>query len=185
MVFTPEQHFIPPNKHALNSPLPVLIYRDVLPLPLSEEKTTSFLEANEWVKKGVWGHIPVRHFHPNTHECYGIFQGESTLLLGCGQNDTTGGLELDVSAGDVIVLPAGTAHCCLQSSQDYRYIGVYPKGAPHWRNELGKDPIDPDSSLAKEIQSVEMPSQDPANGENGPLIQLWRGAKQSVTGVGN
>lgn len=71
MAFTPEQHTIKPNKHAPNSDLPILIYRDVLPLPLSEEKTTTFLEANEWTKKGVWGHIPYRHFHPNTHECYG------------------------------------------------------------------------------------------------------------------
>lgn len=57
----------------------------------------------------------------------GIFQGESTLLLGCGSSDEDGGIQINVSAGDVIVLPAGTAHCSLQSSQDYRYIGVYPK----------------------------------------------------------
>lgn len=57
----------------------------------------------------------------------GIYQGESTLLLGCGTNDTTGGVILDVSAGDVIVIPAGTAHCSLQSSVNYRYVGVYPK----------------------------------------------------------
>lgn len=72
MGLIPEQHVIPPNKYALNSSFPVLIYRDALPLPLSEEKTTEFLEANEWEKRGVWGHIPVRHFHPNTHECYGM-----------------------------------------------------------------------------------------------------------------
>lgn len=68
---TPEQYMIPPNKYAPNSRLPILLYRDILPLPLSEEKTTIFLEANDWEKRGVWGHISVRHFHPNTHECYG------------------------------------------------------------------------------------------------------------------
>jgi uncharacterized protein YjlB len=71
MAITPEQHIIAPNKFALNSLLPVLIYRNALPLPLSEEKTTTFLESHEWEKKGVWGHIPKRHFHPNSHECYG------------------------------------------------------------------------------------------------------------------
>jgi uncharacterized protein YjlB len=207
MAITPERHIIPPNKFALNSALPVLIYRDALPLPLSEEKTTTFLESHEWEKRGVWGHIPVRHFHPNSHECYGmsldpvdvlrpgcsrcaagIFRGESTLLLGRGQSDEHGGLEVDVHAGDVIVLPAGTAHCCLQSTQDYRYIGVYPKvhyievnridmadlfqGCPRWRNELGKEPLDVDS-LRQEITSVAMPAQDPVVGEDGPLMQLW------------
>ena len=57
----------------------------------------------------------------------GVFRGESTVLVGCGHDDTGGGQEIDVSAGDVIVLPAGTGHCNLQSSKDYKYIGVYPE----------------------------------------------------------
>lgn len=71
MVVTPEVYHLKPNKYAPNNDHPVLIYRDCLPLPFSEEKTTEFLESHAWVKKGTWGHIPVRHFHPNTHECYG------------------------------------------------------------------------------------------------------------------
>lgn len=68
----PEEYRIPQNEYAPNSRLPVLIYRDVLPLPLSEDKTTEFLESHDWEKRGVWGHIPIRHFHPNSHECYGM-----------------------------------------------------------------------------------------------------------------
>lgn len=71
MVYEPEKYYLKPNSYAPNSNLPVLIYRDCLPLPLSEEKTTQFLESHHWIKKGTWGHISVRHFHPNTHECYG------------------------------------------------------------------------------------------------------------------
>jgi uncharacterized protein YjlB len=62
----------------------------------------------------------------------GIFQGSSTLLLGCGSSDATGGLKVDIYAGDVVVLPAGTAHCCLESTTDYRYIGVYPEVQSSW-----------------------------------------------------
>jgi uncharacterized protein YjlB len=57
----------------------------------------------------------------------GIFQGSSKLLLGVGESDESDGLELSVQAGDVIVLPAGTAHSCAVSSADYKYIGVYPQ----------------------------------------------------------
>ncbi|EXJ92974.1 hypothetical protein A1O3_01530 [Capronia epimyces CBS 606.96] len=173
MVFTPETYRLRAKEHCPNNELPVLIYRDCLPLPLSEEKAAEFLEAHAWVKKGCWGHIGQRHFHPNTHECYGIFQGSSTLLLGCGHNDTTdGGLEVEVHAGDVVVLPAGTGHCSTKSSKDYKYIGVYPEGAPHWTNQLGKAPIDLEA-FRNEIGHVEMPSQDPVNGVDGPLILLW------------
>ncbi|KIX07127.1 uncharacterized protein Z518_05104 [Rhinocladiella mackenziei CBS 650.93] len=172
MVCEPETYYLKPNKHAPNNDMPVLIYRDCLPLPLSEDRTTGFLEAHAWVKKGVWGHIPRRHFHPNTHECYGVFQGSSTILVGCGTNDTDGGEQIDVQAGDVIVLPAGTGHCNLQSTPDYRYIGVYPEGAPKWRNELGEEAINLEE-YQKEINGVDLPLQDPVNGADGPLLQLW------------
>lgn len=50
------------------------------------------------------------------------------MLLGCGdQDDAADGLEVDLHVGDVIVLPAGTGHCNLRSTADYRYIGVYPE----------------------------------------------------------
>lgn len=58
----------------------------------------------------------------------GIFHGESTLLLGCGHDDQEeDGQKVEVRAGDVIVLPAGTGHCNLESSSGFRYIGVYPE----------------------------------------------------------
>lgn len=57
----------------------------------------------------------------------GAFSGKSTMLIGCGTSDTSGGTKIELEAGDVIVLPAGTAHCNLESTEDYKYIGVYPK----------------------------------------------------------
>lgn len=78
--------------------------------------------------QGTWGHIDIRHFHPNSHECYGIFRGSSKLLV--GQIEAGEGPKIEVTAGDVIVLPAGTAHSSLESSSDYRYIGVYPTVSP-------------------------------------------------------
>ncbi|KAL4906963.1 hypothetical protein BDW74DRAFT_176560 [Aspergillus multicolor] len=168
-----DTYFLPPTPHAPNNLLPVLHYRNVLPPPLSEESVTQFLTANKWEKRGTWGHIPIRHFHPNSHECYGLFQGSSRLLLGVGGSDKTGGLELAVRAGDVIVLPAGTAHSCVESSEDYRYIGVYPEGCPRWRNEMGSKPIDL-AVLRDETKAVAMPEADPVYGVEGPLMQLWR-----------
>lgn len=106
--------------------------------------------------------------------CAGILEGESTLLLGCGySDDETDGLKINVRSGDVIVLPAGTAHCNLESSKGFRYIGVYPEGAPKWRNEYGKEEAEIDA-LRDEAASVSVPDQDPVNGIGGPLIRLWK-----------
>ncbi|KAL4969942.1 cupin domain-containing protein [Aspergillus stella-maris] len=169
-----QTYFLGPTPHAPNSGLPIIHYRGVLPEPLTEESVTEFLTRDRWEKRGTWGHIPIRHFHPNSHECYGIFQGFSKLLLGVGGSDTAGGLKVNVRAGDVIVLPAGTAHSCAESSKDYRYIGVYPQGCPRWRNEMGSKSIDL-ASLRKETENVSMPEADPVYGVGGPLMQLWRG----------
>lgn len=58
----------------------------------------------------------------------GVFQGSSTLLLGAAGGDgDTAGLKLTVHPGDVLVLPAGTAHSSVESKDDYRYVGVYPR----------------------------------------------------------
>lgn len=46
------------------------------------------------------------------------------------------------------------------------------QGAPPWRNELGKEPVDLEE-FRKEITAVALPAQDPVNGVGGPLLSLW------------
>jgi len=63
---------------------------------------------------------PLAHYYPSPQ---GVFRGYSKLLIGRIQDGS--GVEVNVKAGDVIVLPAGTAHSSLKSSSDYSYLGVY------------------------------------------------------------
>jgi hypothetical protein len=44
-------YFLGPTADAPNSRLPVLHYRNVLPLPLSEESVTEFLTQHAWEKR--------------------------------------------------------------------------------------------------------------------------------------
>ncbi|KAF7563910.1 hypothetical protein G7046_g217 [Stylonectria norvegica] len=159
--------FVPNNR------LPVLVYRDVLPQPHDENKAQEFIEANGWLKGGTWGAIPHHHFHPNTHECYAVFRGSSTLLLGVGPlEDESLGTEVVMKAGDVIILPAGVSHCSKDFEDDYRYIGVYPKGSQKWKNEFCRDQ-ERCQPLKEEAEAVQVPEWDPIRGYKGPLYALW------------
>ena len=200
LVSDPETYHLPPTPHCPNNTLPLLVYRNALPAPPTEDSSKAFLERhNAWKWDGTWGHIAIRHFHPNTHECYGVFSGTSTVLVGCGKGDQPDpanglGVEIRVAAGDVIVLPAGTGHCNTSSSEDYKYVGVYPtvslpntdslllcrrrhgscvvQNAPKWRFELGAEEGD-NTKFKDELASVKLPEADPVAGPEGPLMRLW------------
>ncbi|VUC29918.1 unnamed protein product [Clonostachys rosea] len=188
----PTAFFFHPTKYVPNSKLPVLLYRNALPFPLEEDIVKEFLESNHWIHGGTWNAVPRHHFHPNTHECYGIaiVEGSSELLIGVGPLDSeTDGEVIHVESGDVIVLPAGVSHCSKSFSHDYRYLGAYPKviqaillfsfisnyatkDSLKWKNEYGRDQSRFES-LASESSSVSVPDWDPVNGHLGPLSKLW------------
>jgi uncharacterized protein YjlB len=148
---TPEQYLLSPTPFVPNSPFPVLVYRSVL-LPssipskypessscsllshaLTPQTIESFTTPNHWPVGGVFKTYRSHHFHSVTHECYAVFSGQSTLLLGKGPYDTLNGNETRVQLrkGDAIVLPAGVAHCSIGVEEDgvgeeYEYVGLYP-----------------------------------------------------------
>lgn len=47
----PEQYILPPTPHVPNSPLPVLVYRNVLPPSLTVDSVQKFIERNGWKRQ--------------------------------------------------------------------------------------------------------------------------------------
>ena len=68
------------------------------------------------------GIYPYVHYHSMIHEALGIARGRAKVRFGGAH-----GRELDVLAGDVVVLPAGTGHQCLWAAPELVVIGAYPK----------------------------------------------------------
>src|SRR5205085_9222959 len=102
------------------------------------------------------------HYHSTAHEVLGIARGNAWVRLG-GE----GGQTLELSAGDVVVIPAGIAHKREAASGDLLVIGSYPKGQhpDMCRPEPGRH-----GAARSAIVAVKLPARDPVTGEAGPLL---------------
>ncbi|PSK34304.1 hypothetical protein B9Z65_8630 [Elsinoe australis] len=178
---SPEIHYVSPTTHVRNSRLPVLVYRNVLPRPHHQPSARAALEKNDWIQGGVFKHYPTHHYHTVTHECYAVFKGKTRYLVGKGPlDDAAKGIEFDLEAGDLVIQPAGVAHCNLESSDDFEYIGVYPQGSPHWDNNWCR--VDAEETHEKSLtaEQIPIPSTDPVYGTNGPLVDIWTRASAAT-----
>jgi uncharacterized protein YjlB len=158
---------LPDDGRIPNNPtLPVLVYRDVADAraPASCE---ALFTGHGW--GGTWqdGIFPFHHFHSVSHEVLGIVSGAATVLLG-----GPSGRRLEVRAGDVLVLPAGTGHCRESASGDLLVIGAYPPGQEDYDLRRG-EPGEHDEVRAN-IPRVALPEEDPVEGADGSLLRLWR-----------
>ena len=107
----------------------------------------------------------IHHYHSNAHEVLGIVSGSAQVRFGGEDGDLVG-----VSAGDVVVIPAGVAHACIEASDDFSVVGAYPNGADY--DTIRDDP----GALAasqQRIAQVPVPDADPVDGADGPLVKLW------------
>jgi uncharacterized protein YjlB len=81
------------------------------------------------------------------------------------------GEELDIGAGDVAILPAGTGHQCISTSADFCVIGAYPPGP---QMQITRPTPANHAHALKTIPQVKIPTSDPVMGKDGPLTRLWR-----------
>lgn len=160
-------HFADDGETPNNPALPLLVYRGVFARD-GADPAVPFEQAfarHGWGRSWRNGIYEFLHFHTRTHEVLGIARGRARVQFG-----GAGGRELDVEAGDVVVLPAGTGHRRVSASADLLVVGAYPDNAGFDQKRPGE--IDHASAVAA-IAAVLMPGGDPVYGRDGPLIRMW------------
>lgn len=120
--------------------------------------------ANDWV--GAWrnGIFDYHHYHAGSHEVLAVVRGRARVQFGGPQ-----GQAVELAAGDVAILPAGTGHRRLEASDDFLVVGAYPRGQENYdtqRRPAGKTDL-------RRIAEAARPAADPVFGADGPLMRHW------------
>ncbi|SEI97815.1 Uncharacterized protein YjlB [Dyadobacter koreensis] len=164
----PETYFFEDDGEIPNSKYPLIIYKAAF----SERGESgakwleSHFESNNWKNSWRNGVFHYHHYHSITHEVLGVFEGTAMLHLG-GE----GGEKIQVTAGDILVIPAGVGHKNLGASKDFAIVGAYPdamdydlmKGNPEERPKA-------DNNIAK----VQFPDHDPLLGKHNGIMKIWK-----------
>jgi len=153
-----------------NNPMPFLVYKGVVAVDHGDAEATieKLFAANGWGAMWRNGVYDFLHYHATVHEVLGIARGHARVRFGGDK-----GKELEISAGDVAVLPAGTGHQCLAATADFSVVGAYPPGPPM---DLQRPTPENHAKALQTIPRVKLPPTDPVMGADGPLIRLWKQA---------
>ena len=151
-----------------NNPMPFLVYKGAIDVANGHPDKTieGLFGANGWGamwRNGVYDYL---HYHATVHEVLGVARGHARVRFGGDR-----GKELEISAGDVAILPAGTGHQCLSASRDFSVVGAYPPGPPM---QITRATPENHAKALKTIPEVKIPKTDPVRGVDGPLVRLWK-----------
>jgi uncharacterized protein YjlB len=150
-----------------NNTLPLIIRRRAIQ-PSAPDHARAFENvfwrhgwSNAW-RNGIYDY---HHYHSTAHEVLGIACGSGTVRFGGERGETVG-----VSAGDVVVIPAGVGHALIHASHGFLVVGSYADGRDC--DVLVDDPK-VIAAARERIRQVPLPDADPVDGPDGPLMKLW------------
>jgi uncharacterized protein YjlB len=150
MTTQPELHRFPAV-----TDVPLVVYRGVL--GKSADACERLFAKHGWSggwRAGIYGH---HHYHATTHEVLGIIDGRADVRFG-GED----GPVVSIAAGDVVIIPAGVAHC--REKGEVLAVGAYPDGHHPDVNR---------GAPRQRIVGVARPPRDPMFGTDGAVVRDW------------
>jgi uncharacterized protein YjlB len=156
-----EMLFLPAGDDVPNNPrLPVVLHRGAV-APGQPEAAEALFRGNGWRPAWRDGIHGWHHYHSNAHEALAIAEGQVRVQLG-GE----AGVQLDLAAGDVVVLPAGTGHKNLGDSGGLLVVGAYPDSSapPDMLRGTPEERLRAENTIA----ATPDPARDPVTGRPYP-----------------
>ena len=161
----------PPGDRIPNNPrFPVLIYHGVETAASGADAARELFAQYGWGGSWVDGVFDFHHFHSTSHEVFAVIAGRATLELGGPQGEA-----FEVSAGVVLVLPAGTGHRRVSSDARFTVVGAYPAGQENYDLLRGDDRAEVEAARGR-IAALPPPPNDPVGGEG---VARWKGPRSS------
>lgn len=149
-----------------NSPLPLLLLKQALPRDArSAEKAEQLLRNAGWTGTWTYTVFPFWHFHSKGHEVLACVAGEA--LIGFGGN---GGVKLQMSVGDAVVIPAGVGHKRIDGTVDFQVAGAYPPGQ---EGDIVRPGELDTKAIGEAIAALPLPQTDPLTGESPGALVAW------------
>ncbi|PSK36155.1 1,2-dihydroxy-3-keto-5-methylthiopentene dioxygenase [Elsinoe australis] len=164
------KHFIPawkltPNTSIINKPL--LVYHKAFSSANASALEAYFSKIGVVTPQWRYTMYSTSHFHSTTHEVLGISSGSAKLCF--GHEDNPERVVEKLTAGDVVVIPAGVAHRLLEDIEGgFEMVGCYPKGH-NWDMCYGKEG---EEDKVKGISKVDWFTKDPVYGDKGPVLDV-------------
>jgi uncharacterized protein YjlB len=150
-----------------NSALPLIVRKGAI-TPDAGDPAKAFERSfarNGWTNSWRDGIFDYHHYHSTAHEVIGIAAGSATVRFGGEAGETVG-----LSAGDVVVIPAGVGHARINQSDDLLVVGAYADGRDR---DIVRDDPGAIAAARRRVALVPLPGADPVDGATGPLMKLW------------
>lgn len=161
-------HILEDNGVFPNNPkYPVIVYKGAFHLhpTAGADSILEIFEKNNWSNGWKDTVYDYDHYHSNTHEVLAVYCGTGDLHLGGPE-----GVSIELTRGDVLIIPAGVAHKNIGCTLDFACVGAYPDGRSYDMN-YGKE--EERATAIENIRQVPVPLTDPVYGTQGGLLELW------------
>ncbi|HEX8168432.1 MAG TPA: cupin domain-containing protein [Beijerinckiaceae bacterium] len=138
-----------------NSRLPLIVRQGAI-TPSSGDPAKAFEQTfakNGWTNSWRDGIFDYHHYHSTAHEVIGLAVGSATVRFGGEGGETIG-----LTAGDVVVIPAGVGHARMAQSDGLLVVGAYA-GGRDWDIVRDTDSVGIAAARSR-IAAVPLPSAD-------------------------